>query len=232
MNVGDLWTWLTGAKSAIDYARGMTDMVKSLSELRRTGEDMLEGTPEERAARTAVAALYFEILFNIYALRMGQTVDPPGLFISHRVWDRSDHIFEHLSLLVSPAEVGLILGPYLQLDNYHRVLNGSWIDLLAIRLTGSDGSLFEGLAQSFREAEKLLRSKVLSKPQQENLEKFLKDNKILEPMPRRAFIKRLHGVIGTMPVWAPFALGLASQMVLPDSWLWRRVRALTRYLRA
>jgi hypothetical protein len=223
-----VWTALSGAKTVIDVAKGMVDTVKGVFDVRRAEEEAFSGSPEERAARTAVAGLYFEILYNLEVINQAQKVDPARLLVSQRVWERSDRILEHLSQVLQPVEVGVVVSPFVQLDNYERVFSMPWVYLLAIRLKGTDHVLLENLALAFRGAEELLRPKVLSKAQRERLERFLTENRVLEPSPERAFPRRLLGVVGSMPIGGLAATGLAVQLLIPDSWLWRRLRIVRK----
>lgn len=225
MNLLDLWNALTGAKTVIEVAKGAVEVGRAVVEAGHAGEEALTGSPEELTARTAVAALYFEILYNVEAISEAQKSDPARLLVSRRVWERSDRILEHLAIVVEPGEVGIVLSPFVQLDNYERVFALPWINLLTTRLTGADHDLLENLAVAFRGAEELLRPKVLTTEQRERLERYLIENKVLEPSVPRRFSSRLVGVVGSLPLEGLAAAAIAAEVLIPDSWLWRRLRA-------
>src|SRR5258708_16880340 len=142
----DIWAALTGAKTVVEVAKGTVETLKGVIDVGRAGEDALSVSPEEKAARTAVAALYFEILYNLEAISQAQKSDPARLFGSRRVWERSDRILEHLSLLVEPGEIGAVISPFLQLDNFELVFVMPWINLLTMRLPARGPRLLRNAA--------------------------------------------------------------------------------------
>ncbi len=168
-----------GADAAAAYmaARTVADVIKTAAGAETWLSRLVTW---KRVPRRALAPLYYEILYNMTALWFVQRLRPPTLIVTRVVWTTGQPQ-SFLGQLFNPAEIGMISSPYLQVDTYDWFFKQQPLFLVLPRFTGDDQRMIERVAQSFRDAEALMRPKIFSKRQRERLSKYLSESGVLSP---------------------------------------------------
>lgn len=208
--------------AAYPVIRSLVDLIKGIVEASETAskvKDAVGGSIERKRAR----AVYWEVVYNAAALTLGQSLRPPTVLATRHEWDQP-HRAGDLASTLKADEVGMVTGAYLELDSYLWFFSRGPLESFRDRLSGDDQKALERLAQSFRDAELILRRHLFNAQEQSKIGVAISASSFMRS-PRRGNGERLQSAVSGLPLWAPF-------IPLTMFYLSRAVSALEKIARA
>jgi hypothetical protein len=152
----------------------------------------------DHSADVAKRMLYGEILFNLFALKVGSKVVPPRLVLQNAVY-RGLIASGHLSLVGGMEVLADVATAYTVSELTIAAFDVDWLQLAIMRVRGIDSDSLEVLAARFRDAEQAMRTTAWNDEQRKRIEEQLEANEALIPVVRASLSTRLQSAGLSVP---------------------------------
>jgi hypothetical protein len=207
-------------------AAGVSTVINAAQAVGQLGGARRGKGERDQVAEVSRRMLYGEVLFNLFALRVGAKVLPPR-FVQQDVVYRGLISSGHLELVGEVDVITEVAVAYTVSGLTVAAFDVDWLQLAVMRARGIDCQSIEGLASHFRAAEAVLRPVVWNETQCARLESALRAAEALEPIPLPPVFNRLQSAGLSVP-GSLLTLGLCvATFDLARSWDNRKARRVS-----
>lgn len=205
---------------------GVSTVISAAQAVGQLGSAKRDKGDRDHVAEVSGRMLYGEVLFNLFALRVGAQVLPPRL-VQQDVVYRGLISSGHLESIGQVDVITEVASAYTISRLTVAAFDVDWLQLANLRARGIDCQSIEGLAAQFRSAEKVLRPVVWNATQCARIEAQLRDAEVLEPIPLPRVVDRLRSAGLTVPGSLLTVALCVETLNLARSWDQRKARRVS-----